>query len=158
VYHQGDYEQALKFYEESLILQRESGNKSDIANTLYNLGLLAYYQRDYEQALKFYEESLTLHRESGDKLNIAYCIEGFAGIAIIKNHPNQAALLLGATETTFQSLGYVREKNDLIQHERIITKLHKQLSEEEFSKNWKEGKKLTLEQAVKLALKKKNDE
>jgi hypothetical protein len=52
----------------------------------------------------------------------------------------------------------VREKDDLIQYERIITKLHKQLSEEEFSKYWEEGKKLTLEQAVELALKKEEDE
>jgi len=157
-YNQGDYDQAQKFYEESLFLARELGDKSGIASSLINLGSLVYDQGDYEQSQKFYEESLFLWREIGDKLSIAYCIEGFAGIASIKNHSNQAILLLGATETAFQSLGYVREKDDLIQYERIITKLHEQLREEEFSKYWEEGKKLSLEKAVELALMKEKDE
>ncbi|MFC2093560.1 tetratricopeptide repeat protein, partial [Bacteroidota bacterium] len=157
-YNQRDYQQAQKYHNESLSLRREIGEKSAISSSLINLGSVVYDQGDYQQAQMCYEESLSLARETGDKLSIAYCIEGFAGIASIKNHPNQAILLLGATETAFQSLGYVREKNDLTQHKRILTKLHEQLTEEEFSKYWEEGKKLTLEQAAELALEKENGE
>ena len=155
-YNQGDYQQAQKYHDESLLLRREIGDKSGIASTLINLGSIVYDHGDYKQAQKFYEESLFLAREIGDNLSIAYCIEGFAGIASIQKRSSQVILLLGATETAFQSLGFVREKDDLIQHERIIKILHEQLSEEEYSKYWEEGKKLTLEQAVELALKKDN--
>ena len=157
-YNQGDYEQTRKYIEESLALHREIRDKISIALSLNNLGLLTYKQGDYEQAQKFYEESLALEREIGDKIGITNSIVGLAGIASIKNHSNQAVLLLGATETALQSMGYVRGRDDLIQYERIITKLHEQLSDEEFSKYWEEGKKLTLEQAVELALKMENDE
>ena len=150
--------QAKKYYEESLILQREIGDKFGIAYSLNNLGLIAHNRRDYEQAQKFYEDSLLLRREIGDKIGIANSILGLAEIVSVGNHSNQAVLLLKATGTILQSMGAMHGRDDLIQYERIITKLHEQLSEEEFSKYWEEGKKLTLEQAVELALKKENGE
>ena len=66
-HNQGDYAASRSFYEESLGVNRESGNKEGIATTLNNLGWIAWRQGDYAAAHSLSEESLDLHRELGDK-------------------------------------------------------------------------------------------
>lgn len=62
-------------------------------------------------------------------------------------------ILLGAVESALKSISRVLEIDvKKLEEEQIINKLHEQLSDEEFSKNFEEGMKLTIEQAAELAL------
>jgi len=81
---QSEYEQAQKFYEESLSLRMETGEKLGIADSLNCLGIVAHDRENYEQAQKFYEENLILFREMGDK----------RGIAVSLNHQGVVAYYL----------------------------------------------------------------
>ena len=153
-----NYEQARKFFEESLTLTRELGDKQGTASALKHLGVMTYDEGDFELARKYYEESLTLCIEIGDKFGFVSSIEGLAAISSARNNPSLAVLLLGAVQSALKSRGAVLDSVDLKLHKQTITKLHEQLSDKEFSKYWEEGKKLTLEQAVELALKIENDE
>jgi hypothetical protein len=81
-----------------------------------------------------------------------------AEIASFGNHSNRAVLLLGAVESAVKSMCAVLEKDEFNQYEQTITKLHEKLSDEEFTKYWEEGKKLTLDEAVELALKKEDND
>jgi predicted ATPase/class 3 adenylate cyclase len=87
---QGNYQQSQKFYEESLFLCREIGDKSGIADSLNGLGIVLHYQGDYEQALKFYEESLFLWRETGDKRGIASSLGNLGALAYNQRYHQQA--------------------------------------------------------------------
>ena len=69
--HQGDNLAAHSLLEESLVLNREIGDKSGIANVLMSLGFVASNQGDYAYARSFYAESLVLYREIGDRSGIA---------------------------------------------------------------------------------------
>ena len=157
-YYQGDYQQARKFYIENLSLFQELGDKNGISYTLYNLGSIEFNQRNIQYAQKYLVESLVIRKEIGDKLGMASSIVGLAEIYNFKNYSNQAALLIGAVKTILKSIGIVFSGDVLKRYEQTITKLNEQLTEEEFSKYWEKGKKLTLEQAVELALKNENDE
>src|SRR5204863_3270702 len=97
-WEQGDYEQALAQYEESLPIYRELGDRRGFANALNNLGLVTWKQREYLSALSFYEESLAIYRDLEDRHGIADCLEGLARVAGSRGEPNRAARLWGAAE------------------------------------------------------------
>jgi predicted ATPase/class 3 adenylate cyclase/Tfp pilus assembly protein PilF len=158
LYNQGDYEQARRFFEETLALQREIGDKYGIALSLNYLGNVVYNQGDYKQAWTFYNEGLSLSRKISDISRITNCLIGFAEIAVVENIFNRATCLLGSVESALQSMGTVLDRDDLIRYDNTIKKLHEQLTDEEISKYWDEGKKLTLDEAVELALKLEKDE
>ena len=68
---QGNYEEAVKKYNQSLKIEEELGNKSGIATTLHQIGNVHYQQGNYEEAVKKYNESLKTFEELGDKSGIA---------------------------------------------------------------------------------------
>lgn len=68
---QGDLDQALENYEQSLALYEESGNRQGIAEALNGLGTVFNLKGDRDRALDFYERSLVLKEEIGNKLDIA---------------------------------------------------------------------------------------
>jgi tetratricopeptide (TPR) repeat protein len=70
-FYQADYPAARAFYEESLAIFRELGDRSGIAWSLTNLGNVAYEQADYVAGKAMYEQSLAIYREVGDRSGIA---------------------------------------------------------------------------------------
>jgi hypothetical protein len=62
---------AQAFYEESLSLRRELGDKTGIAASLNSLGFVARQSGRLRRGAGVYEESLSLKREMGDKRGIA---------------------------------------------------------------------------------------
>jgi tetratricopeptide (TPR) repeat protein len=66
-YSLGQYQEALNFYQQSLAIQREIGDRNGEANSLNNLGLVYYSLGKYQEALNFYQQSLEIKREIGDR-------------------------------------------------------------------------------------------
>lgn len=67
----GDFELACSFLEQSLVLDRELGNKPGLADTLQLLGLLAGAQMEWGAARVFLEENLAVYRDLGNRHGIA---------------------------------------------------------------------------------------
>ncbi|MGK5551456.1 tetratricopeptide repeat protein [Actinomadura kijaniata] len=67
----GEYEQALKWYQSSLLIFEESDDRPGMAYNYHQFGILAQEQGEYEQALKWYQRSLILKEELGDRPGIA---------------------------------------------------------------------------------------
>ncbi|MEM9215429.1 MAG: CHAT domain-containing tetratricopeptide repeat protein [Cyanobacteria bacterium P01_F01_bin.150] len=77
----GDYELAIDFQQQSLVIDREIGNRRGEVNSLGNLGFAYHNLGHYERAINFYQQSLVIAREIGyrrgeatslDHLGIAY--------------------------------------------------------------------------------------
>ena len=68
---QGNYEEAVKKYNQSLKIKEELGDKSGIAITLHQLGNVHYSQGNYEEAVNRINQSLKIAEELGDKSGIA---------------------------------------------------------------------------------------
>ena len=156
-YNKGNYDQAQKFYEESLSLNRDLGEKLGIAESVNSLGSVAYHQKNYKQARKFYAEGLAFGMDFGNKVLISNSIMRFSGILSAGNKLFNAVLLLSAAEMALKSMGAVLDINEEKLRKKIVNDLQEKLSIEEFSKYYEKGKKLTLEQAAKLALSSTND-
>jgi predicted ATPase/class 3 adenylate cyclase len=81
VFGQGDYAPGRLFYEESLALWREVGDKRGIAKLLNSLGVLAGNLGDQGTARARHEESLSIRREWGDQREIAVSLNNLGRVA-----------------------------------------------------------------------------
>ncbi len=58
-----EYDKALKYNFQSLIIREAEGDKSEISTTLNNIGLVYFKLHNYEGALKYYNQCLELKRD-----------------------------------------------------------------------------------------------
>lgn len=72
--NQGNSSQALNYYNQSLKIEEETGNKKGIAESLNNIGFVYDNQGDIPKALNYYERSLKIQEEIGDKNGTAYSL------------------------------------------------------------------------------------
>lgn len=102
---QDAYEQAIRFFEESLALQRRLGDTGGIAAVLNNLGATAGYQGDHARAAAFYEESVALGRELGDHGVVARSLYNLGNLASDQGDYARAGALYEESLALFTALG-----------------------------------------------------
>jgi len=150
---QGDYERASTFHTESLAVSRETGNTNNMTYALRSLGVLAVRQGDWGRAATYYKECLTLSRSVRTPGVIAECLEGTARAASLRAAYDQAARLFGAADALFQVLGgHLPLWADESEHDRYVASTRAALGEAAFAGAWRDGRAMTLEQAVEYAL------
>jgi tetratricopeptide (TPR) repeat protein len=66
-YAEGNYDKALRCFQEALEIAREVGNKSSESFTLGNLGRVYQTQGQYEQAIELHTQAIDIGREIGNK-------------------------------------------------------------------------------------------
>jgi non-specific serine/threonine protein kinase len=81
---QGNYNQAIELYKESMKISTELGDKLRISNILNNLGIIAIRQGDYQLANDYLKQCLVLQQELGDKLSIAKALNNLGMIAFVQ--------------------------------------------------------------------------
>jgi tetratricopeptide (TPR) repeat protein len=63
----GEYQKAIEFYQQSLAITREIGDRGGEASSYNNLGNVYYSLGEYQKAIEFYQQSLAITREIGDR-------------------------------------------------------------------------------------------
>jgi tetratricopeptide (TPR) repeat protein len=82
---QGDYGEAQRCFEESLVINREIEFRFGIAGSLNFLGLASLNQGNYEEAQGYIEQSLVLGRELNDISGIALGLRHLGWLAFLQN-------------------------------------------------------------------------
>lgn len=67
---QANYDKALSYNFESLLVRERSGNKFEVSITLNNIGLVYFKLKNYEKALEYYKRCLKLKREIKDEYDL----------------------------------------------------------------------------------------
>jgi predicted ATPase/class 3 adenylate cyclase/Tfp pilus assembly protein PilF len=114
---EGDHPAARAYYDESLALRRELGDKKGIAETLRNIGILASNEGDYPTAHLMYEQSLQLMRELGDKSGVAETLNSLGGVALREGNYSLAHSMYE------QCLALMRELGDKRSIARMLNNL-----------------------------------
>jgi predicted ATPase len=148
----GDYGRANRLLEESLALRRQLGNKWGVGVSLGTLGWVAMREGDWERAIARLGESLDVRREIGDKGGSAWCLERLAEVAQAQGEPEKAVRLLSAAAALRISIGSVIDPVDQAEYQNTRAALRTELGEPRFAAAWKDGRALTLEQAIAYAL------
>ena len=155
---QGDYAAAMALHEEGLAIRRELGDRSGIATSLSNLGLVVLNQGDYPAARALLEESLAIRRELGDRSGIPYSLEGLAAVVASLRGSLRAAHIWGATERSRTELGVPLTPNERSRHDQFVAAARIASGDDAaFDNAWQEGRSLTLDQAIDLALAKPDE-
>ena len=149
---QGDLITARTLQEESLVLRREMGHKLGVAYSLGNLADIASQQRDFTAARPLFAESLTLRMELNDKLGIAVLLSAMAEMAVAEDKLTRAVYLAAATETLLTSFSGALQPDERTQQDKTIATVREALGESAFQSAWEAGQRLTMKEAVELAL------
>ena len=102
---QGDLEEAVRCFEESLALYREVGDTRGLTRDLGNLGVIALERGDYDRAERLLEEGRTLWVQLGDRAAEGDSFTNLSAVALCKGDYDRAAVLAEQGLAIQRSLG-----------------------------------------------------
>jgi predicted ATPase/DNA-binding CsgD family transcriptional regulator len=149
---QEGHAEARPFYEESLSIYRELDTASDIASVLCALAHTHLYLGEIERANVLLNESLAMQRAAGNERGMAECLLGFGVLATICGMPVQAVRLLTAAVTWAAESILNTYPGERLAYEQSLAAAQAELTEQAYIEAQREGSKLTIAQAIDLAL------
>src|SRR5574341_1484117 len=148
----GDFDLAKTAYQEGLDVGKEVGDKLRESLNYVNLAFIAQHENDYEKARALYKQGLALSLEIDNKTNLVLYPGLMAGALGMRGQPRRAARLIGASEALCESMGIGLQPADQPEFDRGVALVREQLGEEMFDALRKEGRRMSLDEAVQLAL------
>ena len=148
----GDDDLALTVYEEGKALAEASGDEAHLILFLANLAYIADHRGDYEEARRLGCDALRLCWSLGRRMMAAWTVAQMAGAELGLGRPERGALLVGAADEALRVLAAALHPGDVSEHDRVLDGLRTALGVERLGELLGEGGRLTLDDAVALAL------
>ena len=123
-----------------------------VAYALHGLAEIARSTGNLEPAAAMYSEGMALFQQTAEQRGVAWCMEGLAKLALGRHQPERATRLLAAASSLRDACGAPVQPADRPDYDRAVAAAQAQLGETAFSAAWAQGRALTLEQAIALAL------
>jgi Tetratricopeptide repeat len=139
-------------YEESLVMLRELGDRSGMADALNSLGQVARLQGNRAAARTLYAESLAIRRELGHKMAVPGVLVELAGLAADQDEPERALRLAGAALALREAIGAPPAPAAQAELERRLARARHTLGEAKSAAAWAAGEAMPLEEVVAFAL------
>ena len=152
LYWQGDHIRAEALHVEGLALMRKLGDRRGTADSVLNLSQLACQQGDHCRAATLVREGLRLIREIGARDVMGEALWSTALVAAALGQLEPAGRLAGAAETLRELLGTSVPPGEQADHEALLLAMRVALGEDLFAAAWAEGRALSADEAVDLAL------
>ncbi len=147
----GQYDRARTYYEQCESLLRSIDDKGDLARLIHTLGYIAQYEEDFELAESQFRKSLTMFRRLGNRRGIAECLAGLAGLKARQGQTKWGTIMLSAAESVLKITGGAWWPADRVEVERNREMLRSALPADEFTKAWKTGGAMNMDQAIAFA-------
>ncbi len=148
----GAYAEASQFYEHSLFIYRELDAALDAAGVLIGLAHCDLHLGQVERAHALLNESLAVQRTQGDERGMAECLLGFGALAAIRGLAAQAVRLLTAAVTRAAESILNAYPGERLAYQEALAAAQTELTGGEFTEAEREGRRLTIDQAIELAL------
>lgn len=148
----GDASRARDLYQASLDIRRELGDLRGAGLALNGLGQTAMQLHDPVTARTHFADALEVLIELHDYLDAAESLVGLAAVALAVDEPEQAAKLLGATQTMSEDHHTPMSSATRKKVTPVIDGLLVTLGEARYEVAWAKGRSLTPEQIINLAL------
>jgi tetratricopeptide (TPR) repeat protein len=110
------------------------------------------FEGRYKKAAQMYRDTIVEWKRLGHRAAVANQLECFAFIAKIQEQPERAAKLFGAAEMIREVINIPMNGMEQAEYDREVADLRVGMSETEFNALWAEGRAMTMEQAIQLAL------
>jgi predicted ATPase/class 3 adenylate cyclase len=149
---QGNYENAIPLFEDALDVFTQLRIKNFQIAVKSQLGHIARYTDDLARAKSIYRETIIGWQDIGNRGAIAHELESFASIAITEEEPQRALKLFGAAESLRERSNSPMTDFEQVEYDQMVAHARSLLTEPVSNSLWAEGRAMTMEQAIKLAL------
>jgi tetratricopeptide (TPR) repeat protein len=150
-YELGDLERARALHEENLDRARAAGNERIAATTLSALAEYALREGRVQEAVPMLKEADRIHRNLGHLIETAVDLYRFAYALALEGRAETAAQLVSRADALREEIGasmsWIAEFN-----EPTRTTIRSQLDEAALADAMEQGRALTVDQAIALAL------
>jgi predicted ATPase len=148
----GDFERARELTEQNLGLARSLGNRRIEARALGALSTIALGEGRIDDALALLTDSYTIDRELGFSIFVGIDLIRFAAILTAYGRAADGARLVARADTLREESGFILESWATEEREATIGNIRAALDETAFTEAYEEGRSLTVDEAVALAL------
>ena len=148
----GDIETARRRFEETADLGLQLGNRQIFYASRSELAHVLREHGELDEPLAIYKEVILGWREFGHRAAVAHELECMAFIFRRKGQAHRAANLLAAAEALRQAIDSSMTQMERVEYEREVSALRAQLDEAAFTTAWTEGRAMTMDEAITLAL------
>jgi predicted ATPase/class 3 adenylate cyclase len=143
---------ARDLHEQELRAARALDNQRMVARALAQLAVVAVDQRRVDDAFSMLEEAARIDREVGEMVELAVDLSRFArALAAIDQAP-AAAILLASSETLRAEIGATFLPWAVTMNEKTVAAIRSQVDEAAFAEAWEQGRALTVDRAVAMAV------
>jgi len=147
----GDRERARTLHEDVVRRARATANERMEAAALGGLASIIGDEGRPEEALAMLRESIRIWYDLGELHMIARDLLRFARVLALEGRAETAARLLSSSEALHEEIG-VREAWLPADIQGTLTTIRTQLDEEALAEAWEQGRALTVDEAVAVAL------
>jgi len=151
-YWQSDYQQARVDYEEAIMLFEKVGSYGMASWSHANLAYTILRQGNIMQAIDMFSVAIQRFQKTNTIIGLVYAIEGSASLNVNQDQPERAARLFAWADAMRDQIGDQRPPVEQASVERDLEVIHSTLNDAEFEKLSTEGRAMTTEQAIVLAL------
>jgi len=148
----GDYAEARARFAKCLPLFEAMGDEHRVNMVRSELAHLERYEGHYQQAEEAYRKTILVWQKLGHRAAIAHQFESFAFIAKIQERAERAARLFGAAEALREKINIPMSPPERVEYEKEVADLRAGMDEKAFTSLWAEGRALTIEKAIQVAL------
>jgi predicted ATPase/DNA-binding CsgD family transcriptional regulator len=151
---EGDYQQAMTNFEESLAVFRGLEDARGISRCLISFGMVSIMAHDYESTQSVVRPGLESVKGLGDKPGTSFALLVAAALAGVRRDPTRAARLWGAAEALREAIGLSMGHQDRVDYdyEGRVAAARARLDEADWQAAWNEGRTMSPEQAIEYAL------
>ena len=148
----GDYEQARAYFREDIKISNELGNRLQYLWATVRLGFAELGAGNTAEARRIFAEAAQKFQKDGNRIGTIFTLEGMSSLYIAIGKAEVAARLIGWSDTTRDRIHDTRPKLEQADVDKIIAACIAKIGEVAYADAYNEGSKLTLDEAVELAL------
>jgi tetratricopeptide (TPR) repeat protein len=148
----GNYKLAKEIFENGLNIFGRLRNRNFHTIFSSELGHIARHTGDPNRAKEIYRETLRAWQDLGNRAAVAHELECFGFLAIAGEEPQAAVKLFGAAEALRDKIQAPMTDYERVEYDHAVAQVRSLLPEAEFNLLWAEGRSMTMEQAIELAL------
>ena len=149
---QGHYAESRRQFMAIEPLFRDLGDQHRINMVRSELAHLERYEGHYQQAEAMYRETIKEWQRIGHRAAVAHQLECLAAIAKINEDGPRAARLFGAAQALRDRIVIPMTAQERREYDRNVEELRSGMDEEAFASNWAEGRTMSMDQAIRLAV------
>jgi tetratricopeptide (TPR) repeat protein len=149
---QKQFEKAREKLNIAMQNMQEIGSRRNVIMIKSDLAHVLRHEGNHHQAIPAYQETIKEWQRLGHRAAVAHQLECLAFIAKALEQAEKAVKLLGAAEALRQRIEIDMNPLERQEYEMEVADLKANMDENEFSSLWAEGRGMTMDEAIELAL------